>query len=97
MSNESEIFGGWVIDEKMQACPMPEKVASAFSEAVINLQGAEYMPVLYVGQQLVSGMNYMIICKQTLITQNSTVDIVKMTIYASLDKPAVIQSIETIL
>jgi len=62
------MLGGWSINDNLKPCPLPEEVASAFSEANTHLMGALYVPVLYCGSQVVAGMNYMIICKQTLVT-----------------------------
>ena len=55
--------GAWELAE-MQAAPLPEKVASAFSEITSALVGADYIPVLYCGEQVVHGTNHMIICEQ---------------------------------
>lgn len=85
----------WVI-ENMRSCDLTEAVTTAFGEAT-NLEGVGYIPLLYVGHQFVEGMNYMLICKQTLITTEPIVRIVQMTIYKKLDMPAVITDLVTIL
>ena len=59
------IPGGWNIAD-MQPVNLPQKAASAFSGALENLVGASYEPVLYCGQQVVNGVNYGVICKQTI-------------------------------
>lgn len=87
--------GGWKINAEMPACQLPEEVEAAFNEA--KIMGAKYVPVLYVGSQLVSGMNYMLICKQTLATQEQSEGVVQMTIYKPLNGPAVITEINPIL
>jgi hypothetical protein len=90
-------LGGWTINDNLKPCPLPEEVASAFSEVNAHLLGAVFVPVLYCGSQLVSGMNYMIICKQTLVTHPPLEHLVTMVIYKPLNGPAVITSIDQIL
>ena len=89
------MVGGWKINEEMVECKLPEEIKIAFNE--INIVGAKYVPVLYVGHQLVSGKNYMLICKQTLATQEQSQGVVQMTIYKPLNGPAVITEIKPIL
>lgn len=50
----------------MTTCSMPDEVTAGFSDVMGSLVGANYIPVLYVGKQVVSGVNHMIICRQTL-------------------------------
>lgn len=71
--------GGWKIAD-MQPGNLPEKVATAFGDVTQALRGATYVPVLYCGEQVVHGMNYMIICKQKLATLSAPEHIVKMVI-----------------
>ena len=46
---------------------MPQKAASAWS-AVEGLVGASYKPLLYVGEQIVRGVNYWFIAEQKFLT-----------------------------
>ena len=74
--------GGWNL-ASMQPAALPEKVASAFSDVTSSMVGAKYVPVLYCGEQVVHGTNYMIICKQTLAVQGAAEHIIKMVINCS--------------
>lgn len=48
---------------------MPQRAASAWSAVENNgLVGASYKPLLYVGTQLVKGVNHWFIAEQTLVT-----------------------------
>ena len=76
--------GGWELAE-MQACNLPEKVASGFSEATQGMIGAKYTPVLYVGSQVVHGMNHMIICRQALAVQGAAERLVKLVLNQNAD------------
>ena len=42
-------------------------------------------PVLYVGAQVVHGVNHMLICKQTLAVQDATEHLVKMVLNQNID------------
>lgn len=77
-------LGSWNIDE-LKSCNLPQRAASAFTEITSRVVGADYMPVLYVGKQLVNGTNYCILAVQTLITANSPKRLVRMVIHESLD------------
>lgn len=62
----------------MAPCDLPEKVATGFNQAFSGLDGANYIPVLYCGHQLVHGTNHMLICKQTLIVPETPERLVKV-------------------
>lgn len=50
---------------------LPQKVATAMSEIENpEVVGASYKAVMYVGEQLVRGMNYWFIAEQTLTTRD---------------------------
>lgn len=77
-------LGAWNIDG-MKGVNLPQKVQSAFTSVTGGLTGAEYMPVLYVGSQLVNGKNYCVIALQTLVTPDAPNRLVKMVIHEGLD------------
>lgn len=56
---------------------MPQKAASAWG-AVEKLIGAKYLPLVYVGSQVVKGVNYYFIAKQTLMTADREENIVAL-------------------
>ena len=65
---------------KMKTCILPQVLNNAFYEVTSKLMGAKYVPVLYVGSQIVHGTNYYLIAEQTLMNANKTKHIVKMVI-----------------
>lgn len=71
--------GGWKL-ENFKATELPEKVASAFTAVTKDLVGATYTPVLYCGQQIVKGVNYMLICEITLSDKEGTQHLAQMII-----------------
>lgn len=58
------IMGGWNVAD-MQPCNLPQRVASVFT-AVTEILGGTYEPLLYIGSQIVNGINYCVIAKQTI-------------------------------
>ena len=89
------VLGGWDISG-LKACTLPQKAASAFANITGGLVGAEYMPVLYVGSQLVHGTNHCIIAVQTVITANPEKRLVKMVINEMPDGTANLVSVSGI-
>ncbi|HAK0820326.1 TPA: hypothetical protein H1P87_003999 [Salmonella enterica] len=89
--------GAWKINENMKPCELPEDAATVFTDATKSFVGAKYSPVLYVGKQIVSGCNYMFICKQVLSTEHKDTHVVKMFIYKPAAGKAEILSIEKLI
>ena len=75
--------GGWKLVEN-DACKLPQKLATGFTQVYGNRDGAGFKPLLYIAQQLVSGVNHMLICEQTLITHPIQKSIVKVVLYENL-------------
>ena len=86
------VLGGWNIDE-MKSVNLPQKAQSAFTAVTGGLVGAEYMPVLYVGSQVVNGTNHCILALQTLVTQNPEKRLVKVIINVSANGSASLVSV----
>lgn len=63
---------------------MPQKAASAWA-SVEGLCGATLKPVLFVGTQQVSGINYWFIAEENLITLGTPRRLVTVAINESLD------------
>ena len=96
-NSETNMLGEWNIYEGMTECKLPAEVKVALDEAIGTVLGASYTPVLYVGSQVVAGMNYKIVCKQTLSTLGQDKDVVEMIIFKPLEGPAIKTSMVSIL
>ena len=90
-----EVLGKWDYSA-LKACNLPQKAASTFTAITGGLVGAEYIPVLYVGSQLVNGVNYCIIALQTVITGKPEHRLVKMVINEATDGTASLVSVSGI-
>lgn len=89
--------GAWEIDSDMKFCELHGDVAEVFNDATKSFVGAKYSPVLYVGKQIVSGCNYMFVCKQILSTEHKDTHVVKMVVYKPVAGKAEILLIEQLL
>lgn len=74
-------FGGIEMQEQPGMDKMPQKAASAWSGAIDGkLVGASYKPLVYVGTQVVKGVNHIFIAEQTLVVATPERHIVLVTI-----------------
>ena len=65
---------------------LPQKAATAWSALETSgLVGASYKPLIYLGEQLVNGVNYWFIAEQTLVTREPVRHVVKLAIYGDFD------------
>ena len=92
----SNTFGGWALGP-MEAAMLPEQAATGFSTVAASILGAQYVPVLYVGEQVVAGKNYMILCVQTMSTLNGERHLVKMVINQNPQNQWSLVSVERIV
>ena len=56
--------GGWQTPDTPELTP---EAQAAFDKAMEGLVGVRYVPVALLGTQLVSGMNYCILCEATVV------------------------------
>ena len=73
------MVGNWILEE-FKSVNLPQKLASGFTAVTGGLVGADYQPVLYVGHQVVNGMNYCVLAIQRITTANPDTRLVKMII-----------------
>ena len=58
-------LGGWEVKVSNN---FPQKVASSLSSFNEQILGAEYVPISYLGSQVVNGINHAVLAEQTLLT-----------------------------
>lgn len=93
VEEDKNLLGGWKTYEENEACTIPEEALEAFNKAVDGMTGAGYEPIALLASQVVAGVNYKILCKQTLVTAEPVVKNVIVTVYADLNGGASITSI----
>ncbi len=86
--------GSW--DIAVQIGKLPQKVATAFDS--LNIVGAEYELIAYIGSQVVNGTNHAVLAKQTILNGKDTKNIVVMIFNEKPnDMNAVLVSIDRVL
>ena len=83
------MFGQIELEKFTGLTKMPQKAASAWS-AVDKLIGAKYLPLIYLGSQLVHGVNHYFIAEQTLMTADKERNIVVLCVNESGGKYIVV-------
>ena len=79
-----QTLGGWKFED-FKGIKLAQKAASAFSGAVDGITGAGYIPLLFIGTQVVNGTNYAFIAMQTLVLAEPRKRIVKLIVNESTD------------
>lgn len=74
------MLGGIQLEEFKGMEKMPQKAASAWVAVEGGITGAGYKPLLYVGSQVVKGVNHWFVAEQTLIFAQPERHIVKIAV-----------------
>lgn len=88
----AELAGGWALQEEYPEIELPEAVQKAFDEN-LNTVGAHYQPILYLATQVVAGINHMVLCKMTLVTESPFEKLVSVVLYEDQTGYAFVRSI----
>ena len=88
------ILGGWQLNDDETVGWATEEATAAFEKATTELTGADYQIVAQLGQQVVAGMNYMFLCKETMVTANPVTKLSIVTVYADLEGNAKVANVE---
>ena len=83
--NAANVFGGWSVNEGEIFLEQNKNVSAAFDKAMEGLTGASYEPVAYIGSQLVSGMNYMILCRESPVVPDADSQYALVKVYEDLN------------
>lgn len=78
------MFGGIKLERFEGLTRLPQKAASAWS-VMEGLVGVSYKPLIYLGEQLVNGVNYWFIAEKTTITREPIRRVIKMAIHCNTD------------
>ncbi len=75
-----QLSGGWTVPAEFGKATMPEEAQTAFETAAKEADGKFFVPVAYLGRQVVAGMNFAYLC-----TTDKVGEWHKVTIYRDLD------------
>ncbi|MCU6679281.1 hypothetical protein [Leclercia tamurae] len=91
--------GGWKIDVKVNKnlSGMTLEQMSLFETAFRNFEGAKYTPLLYIGSQVVAGLQHAYVAECRLISPHPVEPtLVKVVVYLSSDNQLSISQISAI-
>ena len=74
------MMGGIELVEFKGSVALPEELATAYVACVESLVGCAYKPVLFVGTQVVNGLNYYLLAEQTIMNAQQTKQLVEVVI-----------------
>ena len=82
---EAPLMGGWTPAASPE---ITEEVRAVFDKALEGLVGVSYVPVAYLGRQIVAGTNHCILCQATPVYPNARPSYVLMYLHESLNGEA---------
>lgn len=91
------VLGGWEYPQNLQPGKLPQRAATAFSAAAANHVGVDLTPLCYLGEQLVSGMNYGVLCLAKTVTETPVESLKVVVVHEDLDGAFQISRIYDIL
>lgn len=71
----------WTINTRFRKPKMPKAARNAFAKATKNVTGVTYRPMLYIGNQVVSGMKYKYLCVATPVVKDAKPSLKYVTVY----------------
>ena len=77
--------GGFSANEGDISLEKNPDIKAAFDKAFEGFTGASYEPVAYVGSQVVAGMNYLILCKSSVLASGAKTGFSLVTVYKDLE------------
>ena len=86
----SDAMGGWT---QADTPVITDELAGLLNEALESLLGADYSPVALLSTQVVAGMNYCVLCEQTVVYPGAEPEYVFLYMYVDLDGEPLITDI----
>ena len=91
----TELVGAWEIQKDLSDFDsIPDDVQAAFDKAMEGYTGMGFVPYAYVGRQIVSGTNYMILACGTTVTAEPQTGLYMLVIYEDTEGNATIKSVK---
>ena len=82
------LAGGWHTPTDLTSIPLPDDAKTAFKNASLGFTGNNIESMALLGTQVVSGMNYAILCRVTPEVENAVSSVQVITIYSDPQKSA---------
>lgn len=84
------LLGGW---SRPDSPAITDELAAVFAKGLEGLTGANYIPVAYIGRQIVSGMNHEFLCREKMVVPNAVETYAVVRLYENLEGKAEITDI----
>ena len=88
--------GGWTVYSE-DPTAIPDEVKECFDKALDGLVGCTYDPIALLATQVVSGTNYCLLCRCTVVTPDAPECFVLMYLYKNLEGECSILSIQDVV
>ncbi len=89
-------LGGWTVN-KDDVTVLPDDVKACFDKATEGLLGCTYEPVALLSTQIVSGTNYCLLCRCTLVGADPVQSYVMMYLHQGLDGSSELMNIQVLV
>ena len=91
-----KLAGGWNVPEPGDAAKLPDNAANAFDAAFEGYVGVKLSPVALLGTQVVSGMNYRVLCKGATVTAEPANGLYIATVYEDAQGACTVSSVDAL-
>ena len=95
-SSDSEIVGGWTVVSEEKGS-IPDDAQAAFTKAIEGYTGVSYTPVALLATQVVSGMNYRLLCAGTPVVPDGVTALYVVDVYEDTSGNAEITDAQKVL
>lgn len=83
--NDPNVVGGWTCTDIGKVAGISAEGEAAISKALEGFTGVNLKPIVLLGTQLVSGTNYMFLCRGNTVTENPVTSLYVTVVYEDLE------------
>ena len=80
--SSGSLLGGW---SRPDSPAITDELSAVFQKGLEGLVGANYIPVAYIGRQIVSGMNHEFLCREKMVVPNAVETYAVVRLYENLE------------
>lgn len=93
-----QLSGGWYVPDSDVTADIPEEVQEAYNEATatVDWEWSEVAPLAYIGNQIVSGTNFALLCRGDYNSDEKASELMVIVVYEGIDGNSEISNIHRI-
>ena len=76
------LMGGWAVSDSIE---LTDDLMAVFDKGMEELLGVDYVPVAYLGSQVVAGTNHCFLCKATVVYPGAEAVLALVYLYEDLE------------